>query len=96
MPTPFLVSRTILASGRKIYRDGAGKFISEKAYNLAKRRDPLTGRFLSKAVAAKLPDRNKIESTMRHILGKPPEGWTWTKLAAKYPTKFEEIFDEAA
>ncbi len=81
----------VLDTGRRIFRDGAGKFISEAKYNLLNRIDPGTGRFISKAKAAARGTLQQQESRLRNRLGAPPRGWSWVRIANKYPERFSAV-----
>ena len=75
---------------RKVYRDAKGRFISKAKYELNQRRDPATGRFITKAAAARRPDPKIVEGKLRKELGAPPAGRTWTEIAARYTERFED------
>lgn len=78
---------------RKLYRDARGKFISRAKYEVLQRRDPGTGRFISKAAAKLRPDPKQVESFLRAQLGAPPAGKSWSQIAAKYPQRFADFLE---
>lgn len=53
-------------------------------------RDPITGRFISKARAALIPNRRQVEAFLRARLGNPPAGKSWYAIAGRYPERFED------
>lgn len=76
-------------AGRTVYKDASGKFISRARYELLNRRDPATGRFISKAAAARRGTLQEQEARLRRQLGKPPRNWNWVQIANKYSARFE-------
>jgi len=79
----------IVRAGRRIFRDAAGRFISEAKFNLLNRRDPGTGKFISAAKAAQRGTLQDQERRLRYRLGAPPRGKSWVELASKYTERFE-------
>lgn len=85
----------ITSTGRRLFKDAAGRFISQSKFNLLKRKDPLTGRFLPKATAPRIiSDQRKIENYLRAQLGAPPSGQNWINIASKYAERFEDFLSE--
>lgn len=84
-----LPTALITAAGRRVFKDAAGRFISEGKYNLLNRRDPGTGKFISSAKAAKRGSLQSQESRLRDQLGAPPRGKSWVHIANKYQDRFE-------
>ena len=76
-------------TGKALYKDARGKFISKSRFDFLNRRDPATGKFISKAAATRRGTLQQQESRMRRQLGKPPRNWNWVQIANKYPTRFE-------
>lgn len=76
-------------AGRTVYKDASGKFISRARYEFLNRRDPATGRFISKAAAARRGTLQEQEARLRRQLGKPPRNWNWVQIANKYSGRFE-------
>lgn len=76
-------------AGRTVYKDASGKFISRARYEFLNRRDPATGRFISKAAAARRGTLQEQEARLRRQLGKPPRNWNWVQIANKYSARFE-------
>lgn len=77
-------------TGRTLYKDARGRFISRARFDFLNRRDPATGRFLSKAAAARRGTLQEQEARLRRILGKPPKGWQWVQIANKYSDRFKD------
>ena len=90
MPLP----QAIQAGGRIIYKDSAGRFISRSKYELLQRKDPATGRFISKAAAARRGNLQSVEQKLRAQLGAPPSGRNWIQIAAKYQERFADYLDD--
>ena len=84
------VQAIITRTGRRIYKDARGRFISKAKYQLEQRRGP-SGRFLSKTNAIR---QQKVESWLRAQLGAPPAGKTWAQIAGKYPQRFMDYLED--
>jgi len=84
------VQAIITRTGRRIYKDARGRFISKAKYQLEQRRGP-GGRFLSKTGAIR---QQKVESWLRAQLGAPPAGKTWAQIAGKYPQRFLDYLED--
>jgi Ni/Co efflux regulator RcnB len=84
------VQAIVLRTGRKVFKDAAGRFISKAKYDLEQRRGP-GGRFLSRAASTR---QKGVESYLRAQLGAPPAGKTWAQIAGKYPQRFIDYMDE--
>lgn len=85
----------VTATGRRLFKDASGRFISRQKYELLSRKDPLTGRFLPKATAQRTLSRQKrIEQYLRAQLGNPPSGKNWLQIASKYAERFEDYLSE--
>lgn len=80
--------KAIVSGGRVLFQDARGRFINRAKYELLKRRDPITGRFLTRAAADR---RRGVESFLRAQLGAPPSGKSWVAIAGKYPDRFEDF-----
>lgn len=78
----------ITRAGRTIFKDARGRFISRAKYELLNRIDPATGRFISKAAAARRGTLRQQESRLRKQLGAPPRGKNWVQIANKYKERF--------
>ena len=72
----------------KVFRDAKGRFISRAKHELLGRRSLITGRFLRKDAAGLERSR---ESEFRKILGRPPAGQEWVRIADKYPDRLGDI-----
>ncbi len=88
MVLPAVASRIASGAARKLFRDARGRFISKKKYDLLKRTSKITGRFLSKENA--LLERQK-NAWLTNVLGRPPAGQEWIKIAAKYADRFSDL-----
>jgi len=85
----------ITATGRKLFKDAAGRFISQQKFALLQRKDPLTGRFLPKATARRTISRQRqVENYLRAQLGAPPSGKNWIEIASKYAERFSDFLNE--
>ncbi len=87
MPLPQLI---VTKTGRTLYKDAAGKWISKAKFDLLNRIDPRTGRFISAAQAARRGTLQSLESRLRSQLGAPPRGMNWVRIASKYPDRFAD------
>jgi len=87
MALPAIASRV----AQKLFRDARGRFISKKKYDLLKRTSKITGRFLSKENA--LLERQK-NAWLTNVLGRPPAGQEWIKIAAKYADRFSDLLQD--
>ena len=83
MPGPSVI---ITRTGRRIFKDARGRFISAARYALELRRGP-GGRFMSRPAAERF--RN-LEARLRAQLGPPPAGKQWALIATKYPDRFSD------
>ena len=96
MPIPALpligggVRALVTRTGRKIYKNARGRFISRAKFELEMRRGP-GGRFITKARAV---HQRGVESYLRAQLGAPPAGKTWAQIAGKYPERFIDYLQE--
>ena len=84
------VQAILTSTGRKLYKDARGRFISRAKYELEQRRGP-GGRFLTRAGATR---QRNVESYLRAQLGAPPAGKTWAQIAGKYPEKFIDYLED--
>lgn len=85
------VQAFLTSTGRRVFKDARGRFISKAKYELERRRGP-GGRFISKARASK---NRGIEAYLRAQLGAPPAGKEWQQIAAKYPERFMDYLQDA-
>lgn len=86
----------ITKTGRRLFKNSAGRFISKQKFELLKRKDPLTGRFLPKATAGRTISRQRgVEEYLRAQLGAPPSGMNWITIASKYAERFEDYLEDA-
>ena len=81
----------VVRAGRTIFRNASGRFISKAKFDLLRRIDPVSGRFLSTAAAA---SKREQEAWLRNKLGRPPAGQNWVRIAAKYGARFGDLIDE--
>lgn len=86
MPAPVAL---LTKTGRRVFKDARGKFISKAKFELESRRGP-GGRFLSKAGATR---QRSMEQYLRSVLGAPPAGKSWAQIAGKYPERFEDFLE---
>ncbi len=84
------VQAIVLRTGRKLYKNARGRFISRAKYELEKRRGP-GGRFVTKSRATQ---NRGIESYLRAQLGAPPSGKSWQQIAGKYPERFVDYLED--
>lgn len=80
----------VTQSGRVIYKDARGRFISKSKFDLEMRRGP-SGRFLSRTGAAR---QQGVENFLRAQLGAPPAGKSWAQIAGKYPDRFIDYLED--
>lgn len=80
----------VTRTGRKLYFDGNGNFISPARFDLLSRR--LAGGskgFASRAALQRLGPLDALEKRLRHRFKGPPVGGTnWVSIAVEYPKKF--------
>lgn len=84
------VQAILTRTGRTLYKDAKGQFISKRKYQLEMRRGP-SGRFLSSANAAR---QQQVEQWLRAQLGAPPAGKMWAQIAGKYPDRFTDYLED--
>lgn len=78
-------------AGRTIFRNAQGRFINKAKFDLLRRIDPVSGRFISKSQAA---SKRAQEAWLRNTLGRPPAGQNWVRIASKYGERFADLLGE--
>ena len=84
------VQAILTRTGRTVYKDARGLFISKRKYDLEMRRGP-GGRFLTRQGAVR---QQQVEQWLRAQLGAPPAGKMWAQIAGKYPDRFTDYLED--